>query len=184
MQRVLGYALVILCLTGCSSTQHPLHHPQWQTLGGDWQTGKLFIAPEPAAQPTFLYSKATYADFDLSVEFMPDAAVNSGVFVRCQDPSEFTPFNCYEANIWDEHPRQEFRTGSIVARVAPPLAHVDTIGKWNNMRVTADGARIEVYVNDLLTARLENAEFPEGHIALQWGGEGSIQFRNLKLLVR
>jgi hypothetical protein len=116
----------------------------------------------------------------LACEFNSTLISNSGVFLRCQDPAEITALNCYEVNIWDEHPRQEFRTGAIVTRSVPE-AHVNTIGRWNDLVITANGEVVEVRINNVLTARLHSDEFKEGHLALQWGGLGSVRFRKFEL---
>ena len=141
---------------------------------GEWRS--------PAAgEASMLVSTDRYADFFIEVEFYPDENVNSGVFIRCQDPTSITALNCYEVNIWDEHPRQEFRTGSIVMRFAPPLAQVETVNKWNLLTISANNDLIEVRVNGIRTAEYRNADFQEGHVALQWGGTGVVRFRNFSL---
>ena len=129
----------------------------------------------------FLLSDAEYGSFRLSLEFWVDASTNSGVFIRCGDRDRIHPETCYELNIWDEHPRQEARTGAIVFKVMPPLAQVETVGHWNVMEVLADGPRIEVSINGKLTARLDDADPREGFIALQHWESGVVKFRNLKL---
>lgn len=166
--------LAVLLLSSC------MLRSDWQEVGGSWDLSKGIWTPDPA-NDTYLVSLETYQDLAISVEFFPDESVNSGVFIRCQDPSEITPLNCLEANIWDNHPRQEFRTGAVVTRAFPPLKQVNTIGRWNRMVVVAEGDRVLVRVNGLLTATYEDPEPMSGHIALQRAATGSVQFRNLKI---
>lgn len=154
---------------------------EWQASEAFEQVGGEWRSPSTPGEPAMLVSMARYRNFILEIEFNPDVRVNSGVFVRCQDPADITANNCYEANIWDQHPRQEFRTGSIVMRFAPPLVHVATINKWNSMQIKAIDDLVEVRVNGVMTARLEDADLSEGYLALQWGGEGHIRFRNISL---
>ena len=52
----------------------------------------------------FLVSKNPYTDFQLRVEFWGDDDVNSGIYMRCSNPSEPTDKTCYEANIYDKRP--------------------------------------------------------------------------------
>jgi len=91
------------------------------------------------------------------------------------------PDACYELNIWDRHPQQEARTGAIVFVAMPPLARVETVGKWNTMEATARGGQLEVSVNGVITARLRDADPTPGFIALQHWGEGTVRFRAVEL---
>ncbi len=131
---------------------------------------------------SYLQSLAEFTDFTLSLEFWVDASTNSGVFIRCQDRDRIHPDSCYELNIWDEHPRQEARTGAIVFRVMPPLAQVDTVGRWNRLQVTVRGQSLELAINGEVTARLDDAALPGGFIALQHAESGVVKFRNIELL--
>ena len=129
----------------------------------------------------FLATASLYGDFFLRLEFWVDATVNSGIFVRCQERGNIHPDTCYELNIWDNHPRQEARTGAIVFRVMPPLAHVDTVGRWNTYEVSARGEWLEVRINGVTTAILDNADPSPGFIALQHVGKGTVKFRSIEL---
>ena len=159
---------------GCSSSFN-----DWQFIDGQWSENHGVWSSQ-SKPVTYLVSRETFQDVRVTLEFSPDGAVNSGVFVRCMDPKDITALNCYEANIWDEHPNQSFRTGALVTRVEPQ-AFVETVGRWNKMEVIAVGRRIEVRVNNVLTALSENEEPQTGHIAFQQANEGRIQFRNVKL---
>ena len=129
----------------------------------------------------FLRSDARFADFSLSLEFWVDATTNSGIFIRYKDVQKIHPETCYELNIWDQHPRQEARTGAIVFKVMPPLAEVNTVGRWNTFDVLARGTLIEVRVNGELTAILNDADPRPGFLALQHWQTGVVKFRNLQL---
>lgn len=129
----------------------------------------------------FLVTEQDYADFHLVVEFWVDATTNSGIFIRCRDRSRFHPQTCFELNIWDEHPQQEARTGAVVMHFIPPLAKVETVGRWNTYEVTANGASIEVKVNGVTTASLDNADITAGRIALQHWADGTVKFRKIEL---
>ena len=129
----------------------------------------------------FLLHEGLYRDFRLEVEFLVDGDTNSGVFIRCSDPGNIHPDTCYELNIWDAHPRQEARTGAIVFRAMPPLAHVDTVGRWSTLAVTAQGGELLVKINGVTTATLSNADATAGFIALQRWGDGEVRFRRVVL---
>ena len=127
----------------------------------------------------FVMTNKKYQNFTLSLEFYPDAGINSGVFVRCKN-KDISNSDCYEMNIWDYHPDQESRTGSIVTR-AKPLANVETIGKWNSYKITCEGNHIRTWINGKLTADIYDDNLSEGYIALQAAQPGRIKFRNVNI---
>jgi hypothetical protein len=63
----------------------------------------------------------------------------------------------------------------------PPLAQVNTLQGWNSYRIRAEGPILQVWVNNELTAVLEDAEFVQGFIALQRWQTGSVRFRNVHI---
>lgn len=156
----------------------------WTQLGdATWQMDRMAASIGPTEQSGFLVSAEEYHDFRLSVEFKIDDGVNSGVFIRCNDTTAvatITPVSCYELNIWDNHPNQSFRTGSIVTLVQP-RHRVDTLGRWNTYEITASGTSVRVILNGVETATLEDAELLSGRLALQYMGGGELQFRNLRV---
>lgn len=172
-------------LTACAA-QPPEHGTVqnlalWQQIGATaWTFADTSAAAGPGTDAGYLVSREQYRDFSLSVEFRIDNATNSGVFVRCNNKESISPVDCYEINIFDNHPNQDFRTGAIVTRQAP-LAHVDTLGRWNHYDIDVRGDRIVATVNGVVTADLEDASLDEGYIALQYAGTGEVSFRNLRI---
>ena len=154
----------------------------WSEVGNaGWQAENGEIWASAGGEDGMLITSRSYDNFRLTLEFKPDAEVNSGVFLRCQDAENISPLTCYEVNIWDNHPKQEFRTGSIVTRAYPPLVHLDTIGKWNRLKISALGDSLSVWVNGVETASLVDSTHRSGSIALQrWEG-GEIRFRNVMI---
>jgi hypothetical protein len=179
--------LVVLILTciACSAEAPAIRAGNaslgpWQRTGeADWRLTEQGVEAGPGENAGFLVSPRRHGDFTLSVEFRIEDDTNSGVFIRCRDRTTITPFDCYEINIWDNHPNQDFRTGSVVTRQAP-LARVDTLNRWNRMRIDARGSRVTVTVNDVVTARLEDDSLAEGFIALQYAGKNALEFRNIR----
>ncbi len=121
----------------------------------------------------YLVSKNSYKDFDLYVEFWANHETQSGVFLRASDPRKVGADNAYEVNIFDQRPGAEYRTGAIVnfARVPVPTVY-KTNGGWNTFRITAQGPKVTVTFNDVVTAHMNNGQFKEGPIALQFGNRG------------
>jgi hypothetical protein len=129
--------------------------------------------------PGYLVSKVPYKDFMIRAEFWASDDANSGIFMRCQDPSRITDESCYEANIFDQRPDPTYGTGAIVkvAKVDPmPKAG----GKWNTYEITAQGKRLVLVLNGQKTVDIEDAKFASGPIALQWG-RGTIKWRKVEV---
>ena len=170
---------LILVLAGCVANAPNLD--SWSQAGdANWISTAGITQSTNQSGTGFLVSTEPYDDFELTVEFKPDATVNSGVLIRCQDPDDIALSNCYEINIWDQHPNQDYRTGSIVIHSIPPLVHLNSVEKWNQYRIIAIGNKLSVWLNEEFTAEMNTAEFSRGHIALQSIG-GKIQFRNLSI---
>ena len=169
----------ILVLAGCVASAPNLD--SWsQTGDANWISTAGITKSTDQSGTGFLVSTELYDDFELTIEFKPDTTVNSGVLVRCQDPEDIALSNCYEINIWDLHPNQDYRTGAIVIHSIPPFVHLNSVGKWNQYRIIARGDKLSVWLNEELTAGMTTAEFSRGHIALQSAG-GKVQFRNLSI---
>jgi hypothetical protein len=128
---------------------------------------------------SFLVSKGQYGDFRLRVEFWPGPESNSGIFIRCDDPTAVSATNCYEINIFDTNENPDNRTGSIVNHL-PPMTTVEAEEQWNTYEIVAEGSRIVVTLNGTVTAELEDDTHPSGAFALQNNG-GLIRFRDVRL---
>ena len=133
-----------------------------------------------------LVSKNTYKDFQIRAEFWADQTTNSGIFFRISDPKAIGSRTAYEANIYDRRPDPEYGTGAIpnVAKVVPmPKAG----GKWNNYEITAKGAQLTLVLNGIQTVDVQNSQFTEGPLALQFAnGEkgapgGAIKWRKVQI---
>jgi Domain of Unknown Function (DUF1080) len=135
----------------------------------------------------FLVTKDTYADFEIRAEFWVNDDANSGIFIRCTDPTKVTGQNAYEVNIFDKRPDPSYGTGAIVnvAKVSPmPKAG----GKWNTYEITAKGSQFTVVLNGVKTVDgAQDSKIASGHIALQYGvgapgtGPGIVKFRKVEI---
>ena len=192
MKTLFGCALVIftVCLVGCESQLQEAAKEQgidlgtWQRVGDDaWNISPDGATAGPAEAVGFLVSNDTYADFALSIEYWVEDETNSGVFVRCAQDDEIGPELCYELNIWDSHPNQDSRTGSLVT-LAKPLAHIDGLERWVPVAIVVTGNRVTATYDGQVTADFEGDRSASGYIALQYGGTGRLQFRNLSIEAR
>ena len=180
MNRALTLFLLLWPLTSLAQQLQPLFNGEnlqgWQVQGEvEWLVQDRALVASGKGDG-FLLTDEEYGDFYLKVEFWVDATTNSGIFIRCMDRQRIHPETCYELNIWDEHPQQEARTGAIVFKHMPPLAHVSTVGRWNTYEVWAKDSTLEVKVNGITTALLKSADPSPGFIALQHWGKGSVKF--------
>jgi hypothetical protein len=152
----------------------------WDKVGEtNWrmEEGALVADKRTSQGPAYLVSKVKYKDFQVYAEFWASDDVNSGIFMRCQDPAKIGDRSCYEVNIFDQRKDPSYGTGGIVhfAEVSPmPKAG----GKWNTYEVTAKGRTITVVLNGQKTVELRNGLFEEGYLALQHGS-GVLKWRKV-----
>ena len=155
---------------------------EWDKVGeSNWrlEDGAVVADKVGGQGPAHLVSKKSYKDFQVYVEFWASDDANSGIFLRCQDPTKITDRSCYEANIFDQRKDPTYGTGGIVhfAEVNPmPKAG----GKWNTYEITAKGRQITVMLNGQKTVELHNGLFAEGPITLQHGA-GVMKFRKVAI---
>ena len=137
-------------------------------------------ATKGGTTPSYLVTKNSYKDFTIRVEFWASDNANSGVFVRCQNPSQITDESCYEANIFDTRPDPSYGTGAIVkvAKLTAPM--IKAGGNWNTYEITAQGKRLVLVLNGVKTIDVEDSKFASGPIGLQWGS-GTIKFRKVEI---
>jgi len=134
----------------------------------------------------FLVSKQSWRDFALRAEFWSDTTTNSGIFIRATNPAKIESASSYEVNIFDQRPDPTYGTGAIV-NVAKVVPMPKAAGKWNVYEVTAKGNRLTVVLNGVQTVDVEDAKFPAGRIALQYGlgannaPGGPIKWRKLQV---
>jgi hypothetical protein len=151
---------------------------QWNTIGdANWKLVDGVVQADTGTG--FLVSKSSYGDFQLRAEFWVDTPANSGVFLRCSDPSNVTAANAYEVNIFDTRPDPTYGTAAIVnvAKVSPmPKAG----GQWNTFEITARGSHLAVTLNGTRTAEGDDSQHARGPIALQHGA-GVVKFRKVEI---
>jgi hypothetical protein len=127
----------------------------------------------------FLVTPRSYGDFELTLEFWVDEPANSGIFIRCADATSVTDRNSYEVNIYDTRADQSYRTGGIV-HIASPTSVINAGGQWNTYEITARGEQLMVTLNGTQVVDVEDSQFADGPIALQYGA-GVVKFRNVRI---
>jgi hypothetical protein len=189
------FVLAVAGLCACSQGPEPTAESaapasDWQTLfdgsslagwtqigDANWQlTDDAVVADSGTG---FLLTAASYSDFDLDLEFWVTPDANSGVFVRCANPSEIGAATCYEVNIFDQRPDPKYRTGGIVD-VAEPKVTLETGGQWNRYEISAHGRHLIVKLNGQTTVDTNDDKLAAGPFALQYGA-GRVMFRNVRI---
>ena len=148
-----------------------------QVEDANWQLTDGAVVAESGSG--FLVTAAAYADFDLDLEFWVTPDANSGVFIRCGNPSEIGATTCYEVNIFDQRPDPQYRTGGIVG-VAEPQVMLETGNQWNRYEISAHGSHLLVKLNGQTTVDVNDGKLIAGPIALQYGA-GRVMFRNVRI---
>ena len=150
----------------------------WATTGdANWRVVDGVVSADSGAG--FLVTRASYADFELKLEFFPSPDANSGVFLRCANPAKPGASTCYEVNIFDQRPDPTYRTGAIVG-VAKPNVSIDAGNHWNDYEISARGSHLVVKLNGQTTVDIEDDKLGVGPIGLQYAA-GQVKFRNIRI---
>ena len=184
MNRVLVLVgLVLMAVAGCGPTVlfDGSSLDGWNVLGdANWRLdpsdGSVIADMGGAGH---LVTPSSYDDFELTLEFWVDEPANSGVYIRCSDPTDITAQNCYEVNIYDTRPDPTYRTGGVVG-VSAPSQVINAGGRWNTYVIRAEGPRLTVVLNGIETVDAEDSRLSEGVIGLQYS-TGTVKFRNVRI---
>ena len=214
-------------LAGCSRVAvPPEQHPD--TSGADWMplfNEDLSNAIDPAGVWTYvdgtltasedsvLWTRTTYDDYILDLEFRNEEGTNSGVIIHASDLGDWIP-KSIEIQIADDFAPQwanapsTWQAGAVFGHKAPTTSAVNEPGEWNRLTITTRGDMIWVMLNgqrvnemDMrdwtsATTNPDGSEIPEwlskpvadlprqGHIGLQGKHAGApIWFRNVRIRV-
>jgi hypothetical protein len=160
----------------------------WNRIGdANWRPeGGAIVADK--GKGGYLVSKNPYKDFEIRAEFWAATDTNSGIFIRCADPTKVNADTCYEVNIWDIRPDPKYGTGGIVDHAAVPVPLVNKAGgKWNTYEITAKGSQLTVKLNGVTTVNIQDSKHASGPFALQYGAGvqgaqgGPIKWRKVQI---
>ena len=151
-----------------------------------------------------LYSEEQFDNFVLSLEYMSEPTVNSGIFIRWADLQRPVQTGL-EIQILDTHgkePATKHCCGALYDALEPTRNVCKPAGEWNEMIITCDGSLVAVEMNgeEIVRADLDEWDTPhenpdgsrnkfgialkdfprKGHIGLQDHG-GKLWFRNIKV---
>jgi len=127
-----------------------------------------------------LVSKESYKDFRIVAEMWVDERHNSGIFIRCQEPDDIGADSCYEVNVFDTRPGQEYATGGIVDTARVMGGPHRAAGKWNTIEITARGPQLTVMFNGVKTAEANTTKHGQGRVTIQYGA-GTVKVRKFEI---
>lgn len=172
----------------------------WQVVGdgGDcWGVtdGQL----HPTKKGNWLSTDREYANFDLELEFNISDGGNSGVFLRAPREGHTSRVGM-EIQLIDEQSEKYAdlkgwqRCGALYHVEPAGPGAVGKPGQWQKLRVTAEGRRVQVRLNDKLVVDADLDGYGDdvyqehvglkrdtGYIGLQNYGGAPIQFRNIRI---
>jgi len=153
-----------------------------------------------AGQGGTLYTRASYRNFVVRLEFRLTPAGNNGLAIRYPGSGDPAYAGMTELQVLDDtdpkyaslDPRQAH--GSAYGMVASTRGHLRPVGEWNAQEVTVTGSMIKVVLNgttildtDLATVTTFMADTPhpgrdrtEGHFGLA-GHNDPVVFRNIRI---
>lgn len=173
---------------------------QWVKRGGDAEytveNGAIVGETRPNTDNTFLCTRRTYSDFLLSLEFLVDDELNSGVQIRSLssnayqdgrvhgyqveiDPSE----RAWTAGIYDEAGRGWLANLENNEAARQAFRH----GEWNQLLIEARRDQFRTWLNGVPAADLHDDAVANGFIALQVHSVGDrqdplqVRWRNIDL---
>jgi putative heme-binding domain-containing protein len=180
----------------------------WRIERGEIVAGK---PDEKLPKNNFLCTTREFADFDLRLEYRRGDN-NGGIQFRSQRVPNHHEVSGYQADfasgidgcLYDESRRNRFlgvygigevdlaseagRPGALIKLAQAARAENEKklgIGEWNRYRIRAEGPRIRLWINDVLTVDYteKDAAIPlAGKIAIQiHGGATEIRYRNITI---
>ncbi len=98
----------------------------------------------------YLWTRETYGDFVLELEFKITERANSGVFLRTADLKD-PVYSGIEIQVCNSYGRKDLSRGSTCGAVydclAPSKNAVKKPGEWNQLRVTCKKSKITIVLN-------------------------------------
>ena len=114
----------------------------------------------------YLWTKETYGDFILELEFKIPQRANSGVFLRTPDLKD-PVYTGIEVQVSNSYGRDKLTrggtAGAIYDCVAPTKNAVKKPGEWNHYRITCRGSRITVVLNGQQVVDMDLDRWTEPH---------------------
>jgi hypothetical protein len=164
----------------------------WQTTGNwGYEPGGILALKPPYGRrrlipdhQSFLWTKSTYADFVLDLEFKVNKGTSSGVFMRSTSTRSYV-----QTQIRDSYGQQglgDNTAGAVVGVAAPKKNMAKPAGEWNHMTITCNGNQMQVELNgaEVINTDLSKSQASKNIRSGRIGFENAnspIAFRNVKI---
>jgi hypothetical protein len=171
----------------------------FEPLSGAWSEERGVITGRATDGAAVLATHDDFADFELTVSFRSTAPCDGGVLLRSHwlpagplpeggSPADLPRHMAgYRVRTDMRDPEQalgitETASGTLLTAAAPKVIETLDPGEWNKLEIHAADDIIEVRVNGVIAARLQDEAYIGGRIALEVlpadGGPGEMQFRD------
>jgi len=226
--RTVKYVIVAIVIVGVScrgsaaDSDRPTTHPDttaWQPLFADDLSNATYPAGIwtyrdgilTASEDRVIWTRRSYDDFILDLEFKNAPGANSGVIVYSSSLEDWIP-NSLEIQIADDYAEQwakappTWHCGAVFGHLAPNKRTVKVAGQWNRCTITCKGKMVYVVLNGELITEMDMSRWTsaeknpdgskippwlskpvatlptKGHIGLQGKHAGaSVYFRNVRI---
>lgn len=105
--------------------------------------------PAIARQPngSYLWTKTTFADFELELEYKVSAGCNSGIFFRT-DPNNAVQGG-FEIQVFDSHGKEadKHSTGALYDAKPAAATPEKPAGQWNRLSLKVVGSKLVCHIN-------------------------------------
>lgn len=175
-----------------------------QTLNKNWQVvdGEMRLTGKGGGD---IVTKATYKNFELSLQWKISPAGNSGIFIMADEHGRHIYSHAIEVQILDNERHSDNKlsshlSGSLYDLFASSKNSQKVAGQWNDVRIIVLNKRLRVWQNKVQTVdvtlgsdkwqqALATSKFAtwqgfasndNGHIGLQDHGD-AVAFKNIKI---
>jgi hypothetical protein len=165
----------------------------WVVLhGGEWtvENGALIgrngtnWSTNPEKSGSWLSTEKQYGNFILELEYAINQGGNSGIFFR--SGHEKNPaFTGYEMQVVADPGRQPTKgsAGSLYDVVPAKKNMSKLAGEWNQVKIVAEGRRVQIFWNGELTTDYETDRSLKGYLGLQnHDSKSVVKFRNIRIM--
>lgn len=193
--------LLLVALAGAAETPAPAPVPLfdgstfagWEGAIGDlWRIEEGAIVTGHAgvkqAENDFLCTTREYGDFDLTLSYQNNRH-NGGIQFRSQRVTGSHEVAGYQADFFkggDGCLYDEARRRKMLGQPTPEIVAQLNLGTWNRYHIRAEGPRIRLWVNDVLTVDYQETDpaiARRGIIGLQiHKNAGEIRYKDLNLI--
>jgi hypothetical protein len=165
----------------------------WETTGnwGFEQDGVVTLKPTYRRMrlvpdyKSFLWTKESYEDFVLDLEFKVAEKANSGIFVRSSSPRRYIQLQIADSH-GKEGPLADTDCGAVHGVAAPSKNMSKPAGEWNRMIITCQKDQMQVELNGEEVINLDLTKSPKtrsadaGRIAFE-NMNNPVSFRNVRI---